>query len=121
GAQLVDVDAGLQQQRAHGAALALQQRQQHVSRLHELVVAADRQRLRIRKRLLKTAREFVHPHGEHRSRSKEWELRAKWGPRRAPSRVQRAKPKINGGAMPAALLSASGFPPRQSRRPPTLS
>ncbi len=52
GAQLVDVDAGLEQQRTHAAALAVEQRQHHVRRLHELMVAAERKRLRIGQRLL---------------------------------------------------------------------
>src|SRR5262249_27660605 len=61
-AQLVDIHAGLEQQRAYAAALAVDHGQQYVGRLHELVVASERERLRIGQRLLKFAGEFVLPH-----------------------------------------------------------
>ena len=63
GAQLVDVGAGLHEQRAHRAALAVEQRQHDVRRLEELVVAADGQGLGIGQGLLESAGEFVHAHG----------------------------------------------------------
>ena len=63
-AQLVDVRAGLHQQRAHRAARGVQQRQHDVRGLEELVVAAERQRLGVGQRLLKAAGELVHAHGD---------------------------------------------------------
>ena len=63
-AQQVDVDARLVEQRAHAAALLIQQREHHVRGLDVLVVAADRQRLGIGQRQLEFAGQFVHSHGE---------------------------------------------------------
>src|ERR1700681_4808094 len=62
-AQLIDVRAGLQQQRTHRAAGAVQHRQHQVRGLEELVIAAQRERLRVGERLLEPAGELVHPHG----------------------------------------------------------
>jgi hypothetical protein len=44
------------QQRPHRAALLVEQRDQHMHRLDEVVVAADRQRLRVSQRLLELAK-----------------------------------------------------------------
>jgi len=54
-AQLVDVRAGLQQQRTHGATGPVEHGEHHVRRLEELVVAAERERLCIGERLLEAA------------------------------------------------------------------
>ena len=62
-AQQIDVGAGLVEQRAHGAALLVQQGRHDVQRLDVLMIAADRQRLGIGQRLLEFARQFVHAHG----------------------------------------------------------
>src|SRR5206468_1497670 len=62
-AQLVDVRTGLQQQRPHRAAGAVQHRQHHVRGLQELVIAAERERLGVGERLLQAAGEFIHAHG----------------------------------------------------------
>ena len=51
-AQHVHVHAGLGQQAAHRAALLLEQRRHQMDRLDELMVAADRERLRVGERLL---------------------------------------------------------------------
>ena len=61
-AQPVDVDPRLDQQRPHAAALGVEHGQQQVRRLDELVVAADRQRLGVGQRRLKSAGEFVLAH-----------------------------------------------------------
>jgi len=62
--ELVDVRACLHQQRTHRAARGIQHGQKHVGRLDELVIAPESQRLGIGQRLLETAGEFVHAHGE---------------------------------------------------------
>ncbi len=61
-AQLIDVRPGLDENRAHGAALAVEQGQHDVDRLQDLVVAAQRKRLRVGQGLLKLAGEFVLSH-----------------------------------------------------------
>src|SRR5262249_1741222 len=66
GAQLVDVDTGFEQQGTYAAALAVEHGEQYVRRLHELMVASERQRLCIGQCLLEFAREFVLPHKGYR-------------------------------------------------------
>ena len=51
-AEQVDVNPGMRKQRAHRAALLVEQRRHQVHRLDELVIAPDRQRLRIGQRFL---------------------------------------------------------------------
>jgi len=63
GTQAVDIDIGLGQQVAHGAAVLVEQRHHQVHRLDELVVAAERERLRVRQGHLELAGKFVHAHG----------------------------------------------------------
>ncbi len=82
-AQLVHIDAGLYQQRPHRPPLAVQQGEQHVRGLEELMVAPERERLGVGQRLLKAAREFVHPHGDTWN---SWGAAAKVGPN--PSRFK---------------------------------
>ena len=62
-AQQVDVDARFGQQAAHGAALLVEQCDHDVGRFDELVILANGQRLRIRKRHLELAGQFIHSHG----------------------------------------------------------
>ncbi len=61
-AQRRHIDLSLGQQRPGRAALLVEQRGHHVHRLEHVVIASDRQRLRIGERLLKTRGEFVHSH-----------------------------------------------------------
>ncbi len=61
-AQPVDVGTGLVEQRAHRAALLVEQRQHQVRGLDELVVAAERQRLGIGEGHLELAGQFVGSH-----------------------------------------------------------
>src|SRR5262249_2082930 len=77
GAQLVDLDTGLEQQWANASALAVEHGEQYVRRLHKLVVAPERKRLRISQRLLKFAGEFVLPHKGVPRRP--FRLSRKWG------------------------------------------
>ncbi len=61
-AQQVHVDAGAIEQRARAAAFLVEQREQQVHRLDELVIAADRERLRIRQRELEFRRQPILSH-----------------------------------------------------------
>ena len=61
-AQQVDVDAGLGEQAAHGAALLVEQRDHHVGRFDELVVLAHSQGLRFGERQLELTGQFVGTH-----------------------------------------------------------
>ncbi len=62
-AQPLHVDAALQQQRTHGAALLLQQHVQQVRRHDEVVVTPDGERLRVGERRLELVGQTVHSHG----------------------------------------------------------
>ena len=66
-AQLVDIDVGLGEQRPHGAALLIEQRDHHMQRLDELMVTAHRQTLRVGQGHLEFAGQFVHSHGARHS------------------------------------------------------
>jgi hypothetical protein len=83
GAKLVDIATGLGEQRTNGAALLIDQCEQHVRGLDDLMVPAERQRLRIGERRLELAREFVLPHDRMplKSNSPEWEWPRFWGRR----------------------------------------
>jgi len=63
GAQQVDVNARFRQQATYTAALLVEQCDHHMYRLDELVILAHGQRLRIGKRHLEFAGQFVHSHG----------------------------------------------------------
>src|SRR5205823_3995192 len=57
-----DVGPRLHEQRAHRPARAIEHRQQDMRGLDELMIAAERERLRVGQRLLKAAGQFVHAH-----------------------------------------------------------
>jgi hypothetical protein len=80
-AQLVDVDAGAHEQRPHAAGVLLQHRQHDVRGLDDLMIAAERDGLRISQRFLELARQPVHSHVRDLSR-RVWTR--EWG-RKAPS------------------------------------
>ncbi len=62
-AQGIDVHVGLGEQAAGRAAFLVEQRRHQVRRFDELVVAPERQALRVGERLLKLGGHFVHAHG----------------------------------------------------------
>jgi len=63
GTQLVYIHICLREQVAHRAALLVEQRRQQVGRFDELVIAPDRETLRVRQRHLEFACQSIHPHG----------------------------------------------------------
>ena len=63
-AQHVAVAAALVEQRAHGAALLVEQREQQVDGLDQLVIAAQGERLRVLQGSREFGREFVLAHAE---------------------------------------------------------
>ncbi len=87
------VDAGALQQRACGAVLLVQQREQDVDRLDELVVVAARDALRIGERLLELGREFVDSHGGDPKK-----VSVQVGLRRTLSSASTQRPRHAGGA-----------------------
>ncbi len=62
-AQCRNVDAGLRKERRGRAVRLIQQRDQQMRRFQHVVVASDRETLRIGERLLETRGEFVGAHG----------------------------------------------------------
>ncbi len=97
GAQPVDVGPCLDEQRPHGAALAVEEREQHMGRLEELVVAADGERLGIGQRLLEPAGELVLT---HRGRPSGIRIAAKLGVNRGLFKPSRSRPPFGHSAHP---------------------
>src|SRR5690606_22344445 len=62
GAQRVDVDLRLPEQRSHRAAILIEQGNHEVNGFDELVIPSNRQRLGIRHGHLELAGQFVHSH-----------------------------------------------------------
>ena len=85
--------AGLRQQRARAAAGLVEQRDQQVRRFDDVVIAADRQRLRVGEGLLEPRGEFVHAHGGDSGKMSAAVPRSSgdWG-RALVSKVRRAPP-----------------------------
>jgi len=69
GPQKIDIYARFREQATNGAALLVKERNHDVYRLDELVILANRERLRLRKRHLKLACQFVQTHVKTSCRS----------------------------------------------------
>src|SRR5438309_3706085 len=112
-AQLVDVGPRLHEQRAHRAARAIEHRQQDMRGLDELMIAAERERLRVGQRLLKAAGQSVHAHESSTLVATLGRTAGLWGQTAVPSRgcgaedahtlargLARKAPQLSRGAVP---------------------